>query len=743
MRKIKTMLMTFQTIIGTRQANGRVPPNTPVTGRPGGRRPAQAMGSAFWVACMLTWPIGSAHASSLVPQTHLDGNCIPKFSVSLPVFGPAGSIPRVDAYTHRKLTVTMKEIDQTVLPKGDTDTCGKGVKFGKTRVWAYETSDSATNQVLGQANWPAVTIETRRAVPTQVKFVNELPSFNASNPYGPGLVQGLLSVDQTIHWADPLQKMCGMTTRDCTLPENKTNACCLPYTGPVPATVHLHGAVIPARFDGGPDSWFTPDGKTGAGYSSLGRPGYGKAIYQYLNDQEAGTLWFHDHTLGATRTNVFAGLAGFYFIRQPRKEPQQLPKDAYELELAIQDRQFDTNSQLYFPVEATVKTHPYWSVMFEGDVPLVNGAPWPYVDVEPRRYRLRILNGSNHRSYDLSYGRAVAYQIGADEGYLAKPMKISNVRLSPGERADMIVDFTKLAGKVVTMTNTEPGEMYQLPEIMRFRVNSPLKGSDSSCDPAQPAGASGYCIWPTPSARLTDGQGHVLPNVKIDKVRQFVINENFDYPANIEEFVNNTKWDGLLSPGIAAEFPTDGVSETPRVGSVELWEIVNVYTPGVAAQIHPIHTHLAQFQVLNRQKFNLEGYYAAWEGAFGSGPAPLPTSCTPGKYCPGYGPPLSYNTPNADGAVGGNPALKPFLLGNPIAPEAGETGWKDTATSHARQVLRVLVRWTPTDTPVVKGQSYAGSNLFAFDPTEDYYVWHCHIIDHEDNEMMRPYKVSN
>ncbi|ASF45418.1 multicopper oxidase domain-containing protein [Methylovulum psychrotolerans] len=698
---------------------------------------------AFTVACLSVWAVGNIQASSLVPQTHLDGSCIPKFSVSLPVFGPAGSIPRVDAYTHRKLTVTMKEIDQTVLPKGLTDTCGKGVTFGKTRVWAYETADSATNQVLGPANWPAVTLETRSKVATQMTFVNQLPSFNAASPYGPGLVQGLIAVDQTLHWADPLQKMCGMTTRDCSLSENTSNACCLPYTGPVPTTVHLHGAVIPARFDGGPDSWFTPDGKTGSSYNSLGKPSTGEAIYQYVNDQEAGTLWFHDHALGVTRTNVLAGLAGFYFIRNPNLEPKKLPNGAYELEMAIQDRQFDTNSQLYFPTETTVKTHPYWSVMFEGDVAMVNGAPWPYLNVEPRRYRLRILNGSNHRSYDLTFGRAAAYQIGADEGYLGKPVKISNVHLSPGERADLIVDFSKLAGQTVTLANDEPGEMYQLPDIMQFRVNTALKSGDTSCNPAKLPGTPGYCTWPVPAARLTDGQGHVLPSVKIDKVRQFVINENFDYPNNIEEFVNNTKWDGLLSPSIAAEFPQDGVSETPRVGAVELWEIINIYSPGVAAQTHPIHTHLAQFQVLNRQAINLKGYLAAWNRAFGTGPAPLPSSCAPGKYCPGYGPPLAYNTPNADGAVGGNPALGPFLLGSLIPPDVGETGWKDTATAHAKQVLRVLVRWTPTDTPVVQGKSYIGSNLFPFDPTLGDYVWHCHIIDHEDNEMMRPYRVSN
>jgi len=188
------------------------------------------------------------------------------------------------------------------------------------------------------------------------------------------------------------------------------------------------------------------------------------------------------------------------------------------------------------------------------------------------------------------------------------------------------------------------------------------------------------------------------------------------------------------------------VSELPRVGSTELWEIINIFEPPNGVVTHPIHTHLVKFQILNRQKINMNektGYLAAWEAAFGTGPVPLPSSCTPHQLCAGYGPPLSYKTPNADGAVGGNPALGPYLEGSPIAPNPGESGWKDTAQAVGGEVLRILIRWTPSDVPVVPNLSYAGHNFFPFDPTEGSYVWHCHIIDHEDNEMMRPYKVTN
>jgi len=340
--------------------------------------------------------IGKVDPPPLVPQKYLKGTCIPKYAVALPVFGPAGSIPRVDGLFHTNLTITMKEINQSVLPQGLTDTCGMGVNFGKTRIWAYETSDTFTHKILGPANWPAVTIEARQNVPDTVTFVNQLPSFNPSNPTGPGLVQAELPVDQTLHWANPLKLDC-MTPINCSLSENYSNPCCQQYTGPVPATVHLHGGVLPPKFDGDPDSWFTPDGRTGPGYSTIGKPVPGKATYRYLNTQAPGTLWFHDHTLGTTRLNVAAGLAGFYFIENSSQEPNKLPDGPYEIEMAIQDRQFDTTSQLYFPTEVQFNDHPYWSPMFEGDVATVNGAPWPYLKVEPRRYRFRILNGSNHR----------------------------------------------------------------------------------------------------------------------------------------------------------------------------------------------------------------------------------------------------------------------------------------------------------------------------------------------------------
>ena len=400
--------------------------------------------------------------------------------------------------------------------------------------------------------------------------------------------------------------------------------------------------------------------------------------------------------------------------------------------------------------------HPFWIPEFIGDVAVVNGAPWPYYNVEPRRYRFRIIEGSNARFYNLSFGGAPVYQIGADDAYLDKPVPVQTVFIAPGERADLIVDFTALKGQTVTVTNDAPVpfpdglvpgvDQPGMANIMQFHVAAKATSKDTSCNPIQKGG----CTRQVPMVRLTNGAGALSPPAKIDRVRRLVLKENEGPEGPLEVLVNNTKWDGLESPNIAASFPTDGVSELPRVGSTELWEIINL-----TVDAHPMHTHLSQFRILNRQAFNTDeetGYPAAWAAAFGSpGAAPLPPGCTAGEYCPDYGPPLPYNSGATTNlpygnkhvpVIGGNPNPTPYLVGAPMPPAPEESGWKDTAKALPGQVLRILVRWTPTSTGV--GPAKAGRNFYPFDPTQGPgYVWHCHIIDHEDNEMMRPYKVTN
>jgi hypothetical protein len=270
---------------------------------------------------------------------------------------------------------------------------------------------------------------------------------------------------------------------------------------------------------------------------------------------------------------------------------------------------------------------------------------------------------------------------------------------------------------------------------MQFRVNLPLSGTDNSFNPAVPgATLRGGPNQQPVIVRLANGSGALAQGVVPDKLRQLTMNEaegpEEESPGGPEEvLLNNSKW--------GAPF-----TENPRVGSTEVWEIINT-----TADTHPIHIHELQFQIINRQRYNADRYEKTYQAAFPNG-----------EYIPASGPPMPYNTLNTDGAIGGNPAISPYLQGRIIPPAPNEAGWKDTFKMNPGEVTRVVIRWAQQDVPVA-GVS-AGTNTFPFDPTCNYfdpiapctqdsfgfpggpgYVWHCHIVDHEDNEMMRPYQV--
>lgn len=693
--------------------------------------------SAFLVA-LITVLACNADANSQVRQKPLLGKNIQKYVDPMPSFVGA----RVPG--NGPLTVSMEEFQQMVLPKSYYS--GRPWRAG-TFVWGYKVNALAPT-------YPAFTIEAvRGAGPTSVTYVNNLQTAAGAPPF----LQKYISVDQSIHWADPLNLGLNPGGVLCTpgIVNPLLSPWCQPYVGPVPAVPHLHGGEVHSTSDGGPDAWFTP-GTTFRG------PAWADGVtnsYVYPNTQEAATLWYHDHALGATRTNVYAGLAGFYFLRDARDtglagNAINLPFGAQEREIVIQDRSFDINGQWLFPDIGVNAEHPFWVPEFFGDAIVVNGKTWPYLNVEKKRYRLHLLNGSNARFYTLQIGSGANlvpfWQIGTDGGFLDAPVMMNTLTLAPGERADVIVDFSAIRqGRHLVMTNTAPTPfpMGIAPnprttgQIMQFRIGAAVT-PDTTCNPA----VAGSCVLrATPMTRLNSADVTVK--------RQLTLNENLS-PATLlplEVLENNTKWHGMMSPGISALFPMDGISELPRVGATELWQIINT-----TVDTHPIHTHLVQFQLVSRQPYDTVAYTAAYNTAFGMGPAALPPNCTPGAYCPGYGPPLSYSTANADGALGGNPAISPFLLGTPAGPAPNENGWKDTIQMNPGEVTTVLIRWAPTDAPTV-GAACAqppaipapgcvpqpGVNLFAFDPTTGPgYVWHCHIIDHEDNEMMRPYKVA-
>ena len=710
-----------------------------------------------------------ALASNLVPQTPLPGKSLTKYLNPLPFF--AGI--RVDGTV--PYTVTYNEFQQSgdlslapfytgVFPGTTTAVTG-------TLVWGYDVGGKGPS-------WPGFTVVANVSTPSLVTYKNTLPVSGS-------LLQKYITVDQTLHWADPLQNGMVMT----------------PYIGPPPVVPHLHGAVVPSAFDGGPDQWFTPagglypNGIHGPGYRTIAGAAADEAIYRYPNiDQEPTTLWFHEHTLGATRTNVYSGLAAYYFLRGNGDDglggPGKLPDDAHEVEIAIQDRMFDTQGQLFFPdVGLNLMVHPFWIPEFIGDTITVNGKVWPTLTVDPRRYRFRLLEGSNARFYNLSFQAVGGPQgakkplpsfwvIGNDGGFLDNPVTTPTLLFAPGERYDTIVDFTNFAGQTFLIVNDarapypggKPVDPSTVGQIMQIVVNQTAVVDDSynpaSGVPLRGAGATATTL--SPIVRLADPlTGQLAAGVTPARVRQLTLNEVMGKGGPLEVLVNNTKWSGLRADLItpitdgqaytissnSGNDATSYLTELPQNGSTEVWEIINT-----TADSHPIHIHEFQFQILNRQAINMggsKGYLAAYNTAFG------------GAFVPAFGPPLPYNTvqgtktfTRADNTptpainiIGGNPNVDLFLSGAALLPRPYEVGWKDTFIMHPGEVTRVVVRWTPQNIAV---GSTAGTNYFSFDPTKfgnplngvvtsaanpegPGYVWHCHIVDHEDNEMMRPY----
>jgi spore coat protein A, manganese oxidase len=265
-------------------------------------------------------------------QTQLSGASIPKYVDPVPTFvGNRVGGPLV--------LTSLTETVQKVLPQSVYRTLPAPFSSGTT-VWGYNVSglDVLTGLPVSRGpNWPGFTVEAQQGVPTAVLYGNNLRT--------PKL-QSLLPVDQTLAWADP--KNLG-----CEFQATPSMACMQQYSGPVPMVVHLHGSEVPPAFDGGPDAWFTSTGLRGPNYGSLLPVLPSQALYRYPNTQEATTLWFHDHAFGTTRLNVLGGTAAFYFLRDRNDtgkagNPLRLPAGAQEIELAVQDRAFDTQGQLLY-----------------------------------------------------------------------------------------------------------------------------------------------------------------------------------------------------------------------------------------------------------------------------------------------------------------------------------------------------------------------------------------------------------
>ncbi|MEJ8834962.1 multicopper oxidase family protein [Ramlibacter sp. AN1133] len=502
--------------------------------------------------------------------------------------------------------------------------------------WGYGTS-------LQPAVYPGYTFEFPRGIGAKVRYVNALNGVT----YPPDV-----PVDQTLHWADPL---------------NSGSLPGVPYAGPVPLVAHQHGGDTESLSDGLPDAWATP------GNAITGR--LFNPLYTYDNSQEATQLWYHDHSVGVTRLNVYMGLAGHYFIRDLNELSLGLPKYPYEVPLLIQDRTFLSNGELFYAsVDTETPGLPSPTHLPEnfGDTILVNGVAWPVLDVEPRKYRFRVLNGSDSRVYDMTLSNGMPFvQIGSDLGLLNAPVSMTLLSVAPGERADIILDFAGKAGQTIIINNTaaapypsgDPVDPATTGQVMAFRVSLPLSGV---ADPRIPA-------------NLRPLSGPVPTLSRPARTRKILLFEGTDSLGRLQTMagiVDNSR------PNLNGTLVFDDpISENPQVGDTEIWEFYNT-----TADAHPIHMHLVDFRVLNRQGF---------------------TGTITDKT-------------NSDGSLGGvldEASIR--LVGKARKPAASEAGKKDTAKMFPGEVTRVIAKFNR--------------------PGE--YLYHCHILSHEDHEMMRPYFV--
>jgi spore coat protein A len=554
----------------------------------------------------------------------------------------------------------------------------------QTLVWGYGKAGQP-------GTFPGRTFELQQGQAITVQYVNKLIDA-AGNP-----LPNRMPVDVTLDWANP-GAVGGIT--------------------PVPVVAHLHGGDSAYLSDGLPDAWGTPCAETPApvGCAAALAPQAGRLFtvpYQYENLQEAGTLWYHDHALGITRTNVYMGLAGFYILRDANENALRtpaapgaapvLPSHPYEVPIVIQDREFSSNSELNYPVGKTpLNSH---LPEFFGRVILVNGQAWPKMNVEPRKYRLRMLNGSDSRFYDMRFeifakdnqiqpGKGIPVPvlvIGTELGLLDTPAAPELTgrpglpatpgvfAIGPGERYDLIVDFTAVPlGSRVVITNTarSPYPDAALPQnaltdrLMAFDVVTPLNAAVPNATVA----------IGTDLRTLNPDLGPVTipPGTPVRKILLF---EGTDALGRLQTMLGPVDLDTATGQQGTLTFK-DPITERPGVGTTEIWEFYNT-----TVDAHPMHMHLVDFRILDRQTFT-------------------------GVLTP------KVNTDGSNGAI-----LDPLSIvkaGQPLPVSAWEAGKKDTVKLFPGEVTRVLVSFNRT------GE----------------YVYHCHILSHEDHEMMRPYEVA-
>jgi FtsP/CotA-like multicopper oxidase with cupredoxin domain len=706
------------------QALASAPVVSGVAGARLSRRLFLALTGAGTLGLFLRGAASAPIAVAAIPGGTLHPDSIRRFVTPLlvpPVMPRSGVVRRTGGPNIDTYEISMRQFRQQVLPVG----------LPATTVWGYgpESSRRGRGPLLHSA--PSFTIEAKWNRPVRVTWINGLVDDRG------GALPHLLPVDPTLHWANPPG---GLTGRDSRPTFTSTPG---PYTGPVPIVTHVHGAVdVADDSDGYAEAWYLPDdptipsdyARTGRWYdffaaraqAQYGAPwAPGTATFQYPNRQRAATIWYHDHTLGMTRLNVYTGPAGFYLIRggpdgddavrdartgQPAVLPGPAPREGepfpprrthFEIPLAIQDRAFDTDGSLFYPDSRAFfdefagpfipasDVSPIWNPEFFGNTIIVNGATWPFMDVQQRRYRFRLLNGCDSRFLILDFSgipEVDVWQIGSDGGFLEAPVPVTaalgnRVLLGPAERADVIVDFTRVPVGSFVLGNVGPDEPFgggepvddfdvadrtSTGQVMQFRV-----GSAADLDPSTPPE---FLVLP-PISPLAD------PSV----IRRLALLEEMStiHDGPSAALLGIVAGDPAKGAAMGeARMWSDALTETPQVGAVEVWEFYNG-----TADAHPIHLHDVMFEVVDRQDLV---------------PPPEPMVMAM--------------------AEGGHASHAVFQLApgsQPRPPEPGERGWKDTVIAYPGQVTRVRMRFG----------------------TAGQYVWHCHILSHEDNEMMRPFGV--
>jgi spore coat protein A len=632
---------------------------------------------------LLPWKNLVRRAYAQIPGGTLPPGDVAKFMLPL-VKPPAMPLSKGSNRNKDKYKIGVRQFTQRILSPGHPE----------TTVWSYGSVDyPGTVAQGGTFNYPAFTIEATWNKTTQVLWRNELVDAQG------GFLPHLLPIDQTLHWANPPGGLAGRDKRGF----DPTR-----YMGPVPIVTHVHGAHTAEDSDGYAEAWYLPNANNiPVGYATTGtffdyfnaKYGHnwspGTASFKYPNDQPATTLWYHDHALGMTRANVYAGPAGYWLIRGGPNDMDlgyvapgvgDDPLGEYtEIPIVIQDRSFNADGSLFYPDNRAFfegldpaqlqipfipdqacdglpsDVSPIWNPEFFGNMMVVNGFTWPYLEVERRRYRFRFLNGCNSRFLILKTDNDMPfYQIGAEQGFLPAAVPLSQLLMAPAERADVIMDFTNVpAGTEIILQNLGPDE--------------PFKGLGIG-DPADP-GSTGQVMKfivkaATSPDTTTPPMDLAFPAAPmpgpVNATRAVSLNEEESSTVRVsEDSSGNIVWDcangdpfgptaALLGTLTEPLKWSDNITENPALGATEEWQIHNF-----TEDAHPIHIHQVHFQVLGR-------------------------------------------------GVGGTQA-----------PEAWEEGYKDTVIAYPGEITRVKALY---DLP-------------------GFYVWHCHIVEHEDNEMMRPFHV--